>query len=173
MARFLHHFDTSTFRLNRNVLLALSWIFGLGFGALVFRYGKDHIVSLMPSVLSSRLSIVGLASCSVLPFLFSVLAVYFSVPPLLMPICFFKAFLYAYVSCGVYGAFYHAGWLLHLLLLFVDTLSIPVLYLYWQRHISGCRAFRFGTAGLYLAILLGIISLGHYFITPLIGTLSF
>ena len=172
MARFLHSFNTSAFH-GRNILLAVSWTLGLGFGALAFRYGVDHIVSLMPSLLSSRLSIVGLAASALLPFLFSVFAVYFSVPLLLIVICFAKAFLFAYISCGIHGYFVHAGWLVHWLVLFVDAFSIPVLYLYWQQHISGVRCFRFRTAGIYLASLLLIITLGQQFLAPVTGALSF
>lgn len=173
MARFLHQFDTYTFRRNWVVLLALSWILGLGFGGLTFRYGMDHLVSLMPSVLSSRLSIVGLASSALLPFLFSVFAVYFSHPWVLTIICFTKAFLYAYVSCGVYQAFGDYGWLVHWLLLFADTLCIPVLFLYWLRHLSGYRRFRFWTTAAYLTALAGIILTGYYLVSPLIGALIF
>lgn len=172
MARFMHSFNTSTFR-RRNILLAMSWTFGLGSGALAFRYGGDHIVSLMPSLLSSRLSIVGLAASALLPFLFSVFAVYFSAPLLLIVVCFAKAFLFAYISCGIHGCFVEAGWLVHWLALFVDAFSIPVLYLYWQQHISGVRCFRIRTAGVYLALLLLIITLGHRFLGPVTGALSF
>lgn len=173
MARFLHQYDTFTFRRIRHILLALSWALGLGFGALTFRYGKDHLVSLMPSVLSGRLSIVGLASSGILPFLLSVFAVYYSVPWILIIVCFVKAFLYAYISCGVYSVFPSGTWLIHWLLLFVDTLSIPVLYLYWHRYISGCRGFRIGTTLGYLAVLLGIIALGYLILIPLTAAISF
>lgn len=173
MARFLHRFDTFTFRRSRHVLLALSWVFGLGFGALTFRYGKDQLLSLMPPVLSSRWSIVGLAASSFLPFLFSVFAVYISFPLLLTLICFSRAFLYAYIACGIQCCFGDAGWLVRWLLLFSDTLSIPVLYLYWQRHISGCRSFRMASAVGYLTILGLISALGYFLTAPLTAALSF
>ena len=137
----------------------MSWILGLGFGGLAFGYGKDHLVSLMPLVLSSQLSIVGLCACALLPYLFSVFAVYLSLPWMLIPICFAKACSFAYISCGVYQVFGSGSWLVHWLLLFVDTMSIPVLYLYWLRHISGFRSFRFGVATVYLAALICIIIL--------------
>lgn len=173
MARFLHQFDTFTIRKNHTFYLALSWAFGLGFGALTFRYGKDHLISLMPSVLSSRLSIVGLASAAILPFLFSVFAVYASIPWLMTIFCFAKAFLYTYISCGIYALFGSARWLLQGLLLCVDTMSIPVLYLYWLRHITGCRPFRFSAAAGYLAVLIGIVILGYYWISPLTAVILF
>lgn len=173
MARFLHQFDTFTIRRNRNFLLALSWALGLGFGALTFRYGQDRIVSLMPSVLLSRLSIVGLAASALLPFLLSVIAVYYAVPLTLTIICFAKAFLYAYISCGICQAFGDSGWLVRWLLLFVDNLTIPVLYLYWLRHISGCRRFRPEVTVLYLAVLIVMILTGHACIPPLVMAISF
>lgn len=173
MARFFHQCDTFTRRRFHYAALAFSWVIGLGFGALTFGYGKDSLVSLMPSALSSRLSIVGLLSSTLLPFLFSVFAVYISVPQVLIVICLAKAFLYAYISCGVYQAFGSAGWLAHWILMFTDTLSIPVLYLFWLRHVSGCRRFRAGGTGLYLVLLLLIAITGHFFLAPLFGVLSF
>ena len=173
MARFLHSFIAFILRRKRHILLALSWSLGLGAGALTFRYGRNHLASLMPSVFSSRSSIVGYASSALLPFLFSVTAVYFSIPLLLAVVCFIKAFLYAYVSCGVYHCFGNEAWLIHWLLLFADTLSVPLLYLYWQRHISGFRVFHPVSTGVYLTLLLLIIALGYLGITPLMGAISF
>ena len=173
MAWFLHPFDTFTLRRKRHILLALSWMLGLGLGALVFRYEKQHITALMPSVLCSQSSIIGLAASALLPFLLSAVAVYLSFPLFLIPICFSKAFLYAYISCGIYHFFCSAGWLIHGLLLFVDTLSIPVLYLYWLRHISGFRYFHPASTGIYFAALVLIITLGYHWIMPLTVALSF
>ena len=173
MARFLHQFDTFTLRRNRHILLALSWALGLGFGALAFRYGQDRLVSLMPSAVFGRSSIVGLASSLLLPFLFSAFAVYFSTPLLLSVICFVKAFAYAYVSCFITLAFPASGWLIRLLLLFGDQLGIPVLYLYWLRHISGCRGFRAGVTGLFLTLLVLVIAMEYYWISPLFRAVLF
>ena len=170
MAQFLHSF---TFLRKQQLLLMMSWILGLGFGGLAFDYGKDHIVSLMPLVPSSQLSIVGLCTSAFVPYLFSVFAVYVSVPRMLIPICFGKAFLYAYVSCGVWAAFGQAGWLIHWLLLFVDTMSLPVLLLYWLRHISGTRGYRPGATASYFTALVTIVILGYGLIAPLLGALSF
>ena len=170
MVRFLHSF---TFLRKQHPLLMISWILGLGFGGLAFGYGKDHIVSLMPLAPNSQLSIVGLCSSAFLPYLFSVFAVYVSVPWMLIPICFGKAFLYTYVSCGVWAAFGQAGWLIHWLMLFVDTMSLPVLLLYWLRHISGTHGFRSGATAMYFTVLATIIILGYGVLAPLLGAISF
>lgn len=137
MARFLHHSSSCTFRKWADWILAFSWLSGLGAGALVFRFADDISVSLMRSAAESPVSIVGLLICTLLPFLFTAFAVYLSLPRLLIPISFCKAFAYAYVSCAVLTAFGTAGWLVRALLLFSDTCCAGLLYGCWMRCLSG------------------------------------
>ena len=53
--------------------------------------------------------------------------------------CFFKAFSLGYCISGVCILYGSAGWLVRLLLLFSSTVSAPVLYWFWLRHISGAK----------------------------------
>lgn len=173
MARFFRQSDVFIFRRQPHLLLAFSWACGLVLGALLFRHGRDFILPFMPLTLSSRLSVPGLASSALLPFLFSVFSVYFGIPWMQFIICLCKAFLYSYISCGVYAFFGNVGWLVHWLLLFADTLSIPVLYLYWLRYVSGSRQFRFLTILPYWALLSSLMVLEYRFIAPLTAAISF
>lgn len=150
MARFLHSIDSFTIRKYDKYILALSWISGLGFGALVFRYAGSDFASQMPLAATSQPSIFGLLTSSVLPFLFSAFAVYICAPRLLFGICFVKAFILAYVSCGVFSAFGSGSWLVFRMLLFTDLCCTVLLYLYWLRHISGVRGFSFPRLAGYL-----------------------
>lgn len=141
MARFLYSFDSFTFRKYSRFFLALSWLLGLGFGVYVFRYIGSDFASQMPLAAIRQPSIFGLLTSATVPFLFSAFAVYISAPGLLVGTCFCKAFMLAYVSCGVSFAFGSAGWLVIRLLLFTDITCTVFLYLYWLRHISGARTF--------------------------------
>ncbi|MGM9651200.1 MAG: hypothetical protein ACI3VX_04595 [Faecousia sp.] len=119
--------------------LAGFWVSGFLCGILVYLSAGRTLVSLMRSTPMASVSIVGMLCVTTLPFLFSATAVFLSKPVLLLPICFGKAFLFAFVSMGIFQAFGSAGWLFRWLLLFSDCASVPVLYWFWLRHISGDR----------------------------------
>lgn len=141
MAR-LFHGDLLYFRQScRSTILALFWISGLIAGAAAYFFAGHFLSSLMHGILSGSVSIVSLLCVTVLPFLFSAFAVYICEPRLLYPICFGKAFLFSVVSMAVWISFGSAGWLVRWLLMFSDLVSLPLLYLFWLRHISGQRSF--------------------------------
>ena len=140
MARFLHLIDSLTIRKADHILLAFSWLLGLGAGGFVSRNAGDHIVSLMRLAPMCQMSIVGLFFNILLPFLLSAFAVYVGLPKLMLIICFGKAFTYAFVVCGIFACYDGSGWLIRWLLLFSDSCSLVLLYGYALRHISGaCR----------------------------------
>lgn len=168
MARFLHHSDSFTLRKWPAFLLAFSWLLGLGCGGLVFRSADESIVSLMRMAVLKPVSIVGLLSCTLLPFLFTAFAVYVSLPALLLLIGFSKAFLYAYVSCAVLAAFGSAGWLVRGFLMFSDTIGAVLLYSCWMRSLS-----RRGIPSVYTVCMYGITAsaaalLDGFYIAPLL-----
>jgi hypothetical protein len=168
MAHFLHSIFRRTVRKRRHLFLALSWILGLGFGGFVFRYAGSHLVSRMPLAYFCQPPIPGLLISTLLPFLFSASAVYFSTPKLLPGICFCKAFMLGYVCCGVFAVSAGAGWLVRYLFLFTDLWGAALLYHYCSRHISGVRAFSPGAIGIYGCFLLAAALVDHRFILPLL-----
>ena len=166
MARFLHPFDFFTFRKKPLWLLAFSWLLGLGAGGVIFRYSGEHILSLMPLAALGQLSIVSLFLRTSLPFLLTAFAVSVSWLPVLPVIGFFRALLYGYVLCGVFGAFGAYGWLIRWLLLFTDTFGCVLLYWYMSRYASGIRGFSlqgFGCCEMLLGLL---ISFDFYVVSP-------
>ena len=168
MARFLHSIHSFTIRKYDKLFLALSWLSGLGFGGLVFRYAGSNLVSMMPLAVICQPSIFGLLLSSALPFLFSAFAVYICAPRLLFGICFVKAFLLSYISCGVFSAFGSAGWLIRLMLLFSDLWCTVLLYLYWLRHIDRVRGFSFPRFSGYLAAVFFAVWVDVSCISPLL-----
>lgn len=167
MARFLHPFASFTLRKSGCFLLALFWVLGLGFGGLVFRYAGSNFLSLMPLAYLSHPSIVGLLISSLLPFLFAAFAVYISAPWLLHVIGFSKAFLFGYVSAGVYAS-HPGGWLIWLLFLSADIGSMILLYHYCLRHISGFRIFSLRPLAGYSTLIILLVWMDHSYISPLL-----
>lgn len=116
-------------------------------------------------------SIVRLLVWNLLPCVFSAAAVIFSAPWLLILICFGKAFLFAYVSLCFACTFGSAGWLIWLLVLLPDILTLPLLYFYWLRHLSYA-----GSAGRFSGVMLFcgsifLCSLDYWVISPFLASL--
>ena len=134
------------FRLNLSFLrckptrrvLASFWAAGLLLGALAAISADDLLASTMRTAVSGGMSISGLLSALLLPLLFSAFAVYVS-KPLLLPVVFLKAFLFAYTGAGILAAFGSAGWLIACLLMFSDALMLPLLWCFWLRSVSQPR----------------------------------
>lgn len=119
--------------------LILFWLVGFGSGVFTAA-GADNIVSLMRACCDAGVSIVGLLLVPLFPFLISAVAVYFSLPWLLCLTAFLKSFLSAFCACAVFLVFKGAGWLILPMLQFTDLMTLPVLYRFQSRHISGQRA---------------------------------
>ena len=115
--------------------LVLLFLFGLLLGVWLSGSASDSLFSPMRAVVSSRVSIIGLLSSLLLPLLFSAFAVYIGRPVLLIPIAFWKAFSFSYLSWGLLQAWNSAGWLIASLLLFSSACSLPVLCWYWLGQI--------------------------------------
>ena len=141
MARFLHRFFVWLRRNANAALLAACFLVGFVLGVRM-SCGVDFSVSLMRGAMAGSVSIVSLLCVLLLPLLFSALAVYFSKPRLLYCIAFVKAFAFAFVSAAITSGFASAGWLARWLLMFSDCLSLPLLWMYWLRHVPGRRAFQ-------------------------------
>lgn len=169
MARLLYH-DFQRFCRRMNWFpLAFFFVLGLFSGGYLFLRADDSLTSLMGRALSCRVSIVSLASVLFLPFLFSAFAVYVSRPGLFRLIAYCKALSLSYVSLGVLEAFGHGGWLALPLLMFSDLCALPLLWLYWLRHLEpGPR----GNGNLRFAIwLLFAGSVDYFIVSPFVASL--
>ena len=134
---FLHHDLPTWWRKICTSFLALSWILGLLLGILAVSSASEMIVPMMRSAVSGSVSIPGLLAATLLPFLFSAYAVYYSEPWLLLIISVVKSFAFGFCAFGIYLAYGQSAWLVRFLFLFSDVFMMPVLYVYWLRHISG------------------------------------
>ena len=122
----------------RKIALTFFWILGLLSGTLLVSKLPAVSVSMMRAIALERTSIVGLAISLSFPLLLSVITLRLSMPSLLFPIAFIKAFLFAYSSFGVSLVFGDAGWLLRWLFIFSDSIMVICLLWFWFRNVSGC-----------------------------------
>jgi len=122
-------------RKGTTVILAFFWISGLISGFLLF-YQSAASASLMRGCVYASVSIVWFLVLSILPFLFSALAVFLSFPPLLFLACFLKALCHGFLLAGLDSVWGSAVWLVRLLVLSDDFILVPLLYYFWLRCIS-------------------------------------
>lgn len=151
----------------RKRILVLSFSFFLGhlLGVWISGTASELFLSEMRRATESPVSIIGLLSPSVLPFLFSAFAVYGKRPVFLIPIAFCKAFLFSYVGYRWWITWGQAGWLVTGLVMFTALLSLPVLYWYWLRYMDG-RNFEWRVFFIVLTCLVAIGIADHQWIVP-------
>lgn len=147
-------------------LLALFWGAGLLLGVGLACQAGDSIFSLMRIAASRRVSIVGLFSSILLPFLLSAAAVYLHGASLLLPVSFLKAFSFGFCAVTVMKAFGSAGWLVCRLLLFSDCCLMPVLFWFWLRHIRGGRRSVKMDMRLCAILIAAVGSIDYFLISP-------
>ena len=153
------------------ILLCLFWTAGLVSGVLLFS-GYSHLfLPLMRGIFQKSVSIVCLYWVLFLPFLLSAFAVFIDRQLLIYPICFLKALTFILISGSVQAAFGSAGWLAWRLLMFCDIFSIPFLFLYWIRYISGIRRFSIVEFFSVTSILFLLGSIDYCCISPLLAML--
>ena len=163
----------ATNRRNVKWFLASSFLLGHLLGVWCSGSASEFYLPQMRTAVSGRVSIVGLLSGGVLPFLASAFAVYLQRRILLIPIAFLKAFFFSYAGYRLYLAWGQAGWLVTGLTMFGSICSLPVLYWYW-RHCLEARRFEWPVFGLVLALLLVIGIVDCYWVVPfLIDIISF
>ena len=166
MNTFFLRRDPFEFKRKYCVCLSVGWIFGL-------LSGWYAAIKMQPSLVSSAVELVGyfrmpffkvLSVC--LPFLFSAIAVYCSVPGLILLISVLKAIFFAFCCCYLEYFFGSCSWLLRLLLLFSDICSIPVVFFYWLRHFEGNIHFSL-QEHLWLSVFLMIVlGIDYFIVTP-------
>lgn len=148
------------------IFLAFTLLAGLFIGAYTATLADPSSFSMMRTASNSCVSIVCLLSALLLPFIFTAFAVYISQYWLLIPIAFFKAFSFGYLSTGFMLLFHESGWLLRLLLMFTDCLSMPILCWLWLHSCCGCAKSNFRAFVSAFLIMLGIVCLDYQYISP-------
>lgn len=113
-------------------ILPACWFLGLVGGMLAAAGAGDSFFLMMRGGFSA-MSIPGLL-VTLLPFLFTALAVFLSQPWLLALLVLAKAFSFGFCAFGIMTVYSGAAWLVRLLLMFSDCCCLPLLMWLWLRH---------------------------------------
>ena len=150
----------------RTIFLAFCWIVGLAFGIELSFTAGDSFLYLMRGSYGS-VSIVHLLLITLLPFLFSGMILYIPSPSLLYGLCLIKGLCFGFVSAGCLLAWGSAGWLVRLLLMFSDFLSLVPLWWCWL----SCHPFRVqrNNASVVVSALIAacIVCLDYFCVSPI------
>lgn len=120
-------------------VLLTAWAIGSVLGTALAQCWAADLVPLIFNAVRQRVSVSGMLTADVLPFLLGALAVRSSERWLLPLLGCWKGFAFCFNVCGVAMAFGDAGWLIRCLLLFSDCLLVPALCVFFLRHISDSR----------------------------------
>lgn len=173
MVKFSFSHLPAFWRKGAALILASFFFLGHFLGVWFSSSASDPFYAAMRAAVSSRVSIPGLLSAMILPFLFSAFAVYLKQPMLLIPVAFLKAFFFSYVGYGFFAACGSAGWLVTWLAMFGSLCSLPVLYCYWRLHLNG-KPFDPLLFFLGLGILVIIGCIDYFAVSPfLVSILTF
>lgn len=153
----------------RHVKPVAVWISGFLFGCLIAGAAEPPISSLMLRALDTPMSIDGLLTAYFLPFLLAAAAAYFKRDVLLLVLCFWKAFSFAFLACCLMVSV-NAAWLLLPLLLFSD-MYIGILLL-WMFVFTFERPFKLKFAIGVPAVLTALAACLDYFcLTPFLAAI--
>lgn len=151
-------------------LLALFWVAGLLLGAILSLSADTLLLPTMHTALFGSMSISGLLTSLLLPLFFTAFAVYISQPMLLPLIAFLKAFFFSFTAVGFLMTFGASAWLIRNLLMFSETLTLPLLWWLWMYLLSENCVVWYSTIPVGLAIVL-IGCVDYTFIGPFLAAL--
>ncbi len=128
---------------SKNVFsISCSWLLGLIAGLLVALRTATTFNSWTLSLQYSDLSVIGFLATLIFPYLLSAILFRVSTWKAVLPLIFLKAFSYSWCAIAIVRVFVYSGWLLRLLLLFSDSLSVVLLLWFWIRNCNSDTAGR-------------------------------
>lgn len=117
--------------------LAVYWICSIVAGAYLAHLIQDISISLMHASMVNRVSIVGLATVLLPPFILSAVAVYFSLPKLIYFCVVVKGICLGFNTYTLLVCYTDAAWLMYCLIFFSNVFLMIPLFLYWIRCLEG------------------------------------
>ena len=143
-----------------------AWIVGCCAGVAIFQANKALCLSLMYGVGTCKVSVVGLLTCTAMPFLATAIScIMGSWIPVYM-LAFIKAMSYSVCSASIFGLYGTGGWVAQFLLLFSENASIVLLFALWicLAHRVGNQRSRYIRISLICALLCCIVNV--FLISP-------
>ncbi len=144
---------------------------GLLFGSFLAVRLPESNFSWMHAVPLHRASIVGMLTASLLPFLLTACAVSFSLNWAVIPLAFCKTSLFSLFSVLTILSYGGCGWLVRLLLLFSDIVSLPILMWLWIRILQGKCGSSFRTILVCAAAGMAVTVFDYLVISPYLAYL--
>jgi hypothetical protein len=135
-------------------------------GTLCAKETSTISTTLMRGCIASSVSIVSLVYSLLLPYLAVLLAAIYSNSFALFPICFIKFFSFSFMLMGLRLAFGPAGWLMCVLLMLSNSVSVVFLVCLCFRNIRGFRPSVYWDIEKRMITILGISLLDYHFIAP-------
>ena len=167
MSFLFSQYSIASRRSSCKLILTFLWVIGFVCGCLCAACA-DNFTSLMRACCTAGVSIVGLFFVPFLPFLISAAAVYCSAPLFVYLTGFCKSILLGFCVCTVYSGFPGGGWLVSLLLLFTDVLTVPMLIWFQCCAVSNpCRG-TFKRGILTFAWFAVVSAVDYFWIAPLL-----
>ena len=170
MGKFLHLQSVIQSRKYAAFTLACCWVSGLILGFLIAGETSAELIPLVDSFQNRHA--IRLMTVTLFPVAVSALLLYMGLPRLIPVIAFLKSFSFAYVSGLLMQNFGTAGWLIQLLMMFSDCLSLPVLWLFWHRSLKYAHS---SLLNLSLPTVLATLAIGILdirFISPILSSLQ-
>ena len=153
------------------IVLAFAVITGYALGSFLATGAAQSTLILMRTAILGRVSIVCLLPVILLPFLFTAFAVYIGRLWLFIPLAFFHTAAFGYLASIILCSFGTSGWLIFILFLFSDCISMPLLCWFWIRNLEGAGRNSFRNFVVLFVLLIGIAFLDHNFVSPFLVTL--
>lgn len=170
MERTLHLRLSAVLRKYAVPCLACSWSLGLIFGLWVIGYAPVDLS--YAEDFFHRYTPVSMISISLFPVLVSFLVVFAERSWMLLVISFLKAFGFVYTSCLLTRGFGSAGWLIRLLVMFSDCISLPFLWWFWCQLLKGRQKISIPVVFSVFAAATAIGILDIQVISPFLSTLQ-
>ena len=153
--------------------LAICWCAGLVLGSITAVSMSDMLVVMLHNCVFIRPLLMRIICVSLLPFLLSAFALYIDEPWILLLIAAIKSFGFGFCAAGVSLAFEHSSWLVRSFFLFSDVISLPLLYFYLLRSISGKEKLSIHLHAVLFCVFLGIGIVDYCFVSPFWVALHF
>lgn len=132
MARFTHEVHRK-----QTFILLFAYVFvsvcAFSLGALAMQTCRGQVLPLIRSLPSVRPNGAVVAISVLFPLAVTYFAIQWNNRYILWLLLFIKTSMFAFLSYGVFEAFPHSGWLLRVLVLFSDHLSIIACHWLWLR----------------------------------------
>lgn len=163
---FLHCTEPVMHKPKRSWALSLFWCIGLLVGLQI-----SYLLRRFPIIAGNTLPdwFFFFKSLSVaLPFLLSAWAMYRSCYRIFPLISCLKAIIFM-IPCGIFSNILGPGrWLVVPMLMFSDVFSLPVLYLFWMRHMSEGVRFCWAECFWIVCFLVLLIGIDYIVVSPYI-----